>query len=136
MVVLRRDGEARRRVPQRTHWANRSDSPRPEGENRIVRKCMAELGISGEAMAGAGRPMPSTTGEAGFGEKGSGSPNGTRTYDLLVDGGETSEKPSLRAHKQKGPPRPKPGGRVGATRRYRLVRQVGSPPVGLQGWVA
>src|ERR1017187_3145887 len=51
-----------------------------------------------------------------------GSPNGTRTYDLLVDGGETSEKPSLRAHKQKGPPRPKPGGRVGATRRYRLIR--------------
>src|ERR1035441_1386413 len=49
-------------------------------------------------------------------------PTGTRTYDFLVDGGETSEKPSLLAHKQKGPPRPKPGGRVGATRRYRLIR--------------
>ena len=31
-----------------------------------------------------------------------GSPNGTRTYDLLVDGGETSEKPSLRAHRASG----------------------------------
>ena|ERR1035437_3612325 len=57
------------RVPQRTHRANHNDSPRPKGENRIVWKYMAELGISCEAMAGAGRPMPSTTGEAGFGEK-------------------------------------------------------------------
>jgi len=37
-------------VPQRTHRANHNDSPRPDGENRIVRKCMAELGISGEGL--------------------------------------------------------------------------------------
>jgi hypothetical protein len=55
-------------VPQRTHRANHNDSPRPEGENRIVRKCMQELGISREAMADAGIPIPSTIGEAGFGE--------------------------------------------------------------------
>jgi len=30
---------------------------------------MAELGISGEAMAGAKGTMPSTTGEAWFGER-------------------------------------------------------------------
>jgi hypothetical protein len=41
----------------------------PELENEIVRKCMAELGISGEAMAGAEGTMASTTGDAGFGEK-------------------------------------------------------------------
>src|SRR5450759_3558283 len=51
-----------------------------------------------------------------------GSPNRTRTYDLLVDGGETQERPSLRAHKQKSPPRPEPGGRVGGCPRYRLIR--------------
>jgi hypothetical protein len=72
-------------VPQRTHRANHNDSPRPEGENRIVRKCMAELGISGEAMAGAGKPMPSTTGEAGFGEKEFGSSGRTRTYNPSVN---------------------------------------------------
>src|ERR1035437_10213731 len=55
------------------------------------------------------------TGTQMSGGKGFGSPNGTRTYDLLVDGGETSENPSLRAHNKKAPPRPKPGGRVGAT---------------------
>jgi hypothetical protein len=32
---------------QRTHGANHNSSPKPEGENSIVWKCMAELGISG-----------------------------------------------------------------------------------------
>lgn len=64
-------------MPQGTHRANHSGSPRPELENEIVRKCMAELGISGEAMAGAEGTMASTTGEAGFGEKEFGSPRGT-----------------------------------------------------------
>jgi hypothetical protein len=59
-----------------------------------------------------------------------GSPNRTRTYDLLVDGGETQERPSLRAHKQKSPPLPEPGGRVGGCPRYRLIRYVRSPPCG------
>ena len=72
-------------VPQWTRRANHNDSPRPEGEKRIVRKRMAELGISGEAMAGAGKPMPSTTGEAGFGEKEFGSSGRTRTYNPSVN---------------------------------------------------
>jgi hypothetical protein len=48
---------------------NYDGSPRPEGENRIAPKCLAELGISCEVMAGAGRPMALTTGESRFGEK-------------------------------------------------------------------
>jgi hypothetical protein len=40
---------------------------------------MAELGISGEATAGAGATMASTTGESGFGEKYFGSPARIRT---------------------------------------------------------
>ena len=68
--------------------------------------------------------------------EGFGSPNRTRTYDLLVDGGETQERPSLRAHKQKSPPRPEPGGRVGGCPRYRLIRYVRSPPSGLKDSMA
>jgi len=45
-----------------------------------------------------------------------GSPNRTRTYDLLVDGGETQEKRSLQAHKSKKARRGRSrAGEVGAT---------------------
>ena len=45
-------------------------------------------------------------------------------------------KTSLRAHKQKSPPRPEPGGRVGGCPRYRLIRYVRSPPSGLKDSMA
>src|SRR5450759_910054 len=45
-------------------------------------------------------------------------------------------KASLRAHKQKSPPRPEPGGRVGGCPRYRLIRYVRSPPSGLKDSMA
>ena len=62
----RSQAEVRRRG---THRANGNGSPKPEGENRIVWKCMAELGISGGVTAGAERPMWSTNSALAFGEK-------------------------------------------------------------------
>ena len=62
----RSQAEVRRRG---THRANHDGSPKPGGENRIVWKCMAELGISGGATVGSERSMPSTNRALAFGEK-------------------------------------------------------------------
>jgi hypothetical protein len=67
-------------APQGTHRANHNDSPKPERENRIVWKCMAELGISGGVTAGAERPMASTNSALAFGEKEFGSPARFRNF--------------------------------------------------------
>jgi len=56
-------------APQGTHRADHNGSPKPERENRIVWKCMADLGISGETTVGAERPMASTNRAVAFGEK-------------------------------------------------------------------
>ena len=64
-------------MPQRTHRANHNDSPRREGENRIVRKCMAELGILREEGVNVRRALALTTGDWTFGGKEFGSPRGT-----------------------------------------------------------
>ncbi len=56
-------------MPQRTHQANHNVSPKPEGENRIVRKCMAELGILREEGVNVRRALALTTGDGTFGEK-------------------------------------------------------------------
>ena len=65
-------------MPQRGGRTNYDGSPGLEEENGIVRKYMVQLGISCEAVAGARRPMESTTGESGFGEKWLGSPRRTQ----------------------------------------------------------
>ena len=56
-------------MPQRTHRANHNDSPRPEGENRIIRKCMAELRILREEGVNVRGALALTTGDWTFGEK-------------------------------------------------------------------
>jgi hypothetical protein len=56
-------------VPLRTHWANHNDSPRSAGENRIVRKYMAELGILREEGVNVRRALALTSGDWAFGEK-------------------------------------------------------------------
>jgi hypothetical protein len=45
-----------------TGRANDDYSPRPEEENRTVPKCLKELGISREVVAGAGKAMASQQG--------------------------------------------------------------------------
>ncbi len=53
-----------------THWADDNRFSRGRnGENRIVWKCMAELGISGGTTADAEGPMASTNRALAFGEK-------------------------------------------------------------------
>jgi hypothetical protein len=47
-------------LPQRTHRTTPNGFPKPGGENRIVWKCMQELGISCRTTAGAERAMVST----------------------------------------------------------------------------